>query len=142
MRSCLRRAEVDAAPGPGGVWVPDGHAIRAGQRLFATSRPRMVEILQLLEAGGYMMTPSQADLEGPMSEAIAKYYQGAGVPADERIQLFRLAWDLVGDRFGIRQQLYESDVPADMVHTMASDYQSYDLQAAVARAQMFLDPTL
>lgn len=35
MRSCLRRAEVDATPGAGGVWVPEGHAIRAGQRLFA-----------------------------------------------------------------------------------------------------------
>ncbi len=138
MRSCLRRAEVDAMPGPGGVWVPNGNAIRAGQRLFAECHPRMVEILQLLGAGGYMMTPSQADIEGPMSEAIAKYYQGAGIPADERIELFRLAWDVVGDRFGMRQQLYESDVPTDRVHAMAGDYQAYDLQAAVARAQAFL----
>ncbi len=142
MRSCLRRAEVDARPGPGGVWVPDGHAIQAGQRLYATSHPCMVEILQLLGAGGYMMTPSQGDVEGPMSEAIAKYYQGVGVPANERIQLFRLAWDLIGNRFGMRQQLYESDVPTDIIHTMASDYQHYDLQAAVARAQMFLDATI
>ena len=141
MRSCLRRAEVDAMPGPGGVWVPHGHAIRAGQRLFAGSHPRMVEILQLLGAGGYMMTPSQGDLKGSMSEAIAKYDQGAGVPADERIQLFRLAWDVVGDRLGMRQQLYESDVPADMVRTMAGEYQDYDLQAAVARAQACLHPS-
>ncbi len=141
MRSCLRRAEVDAIAGPGGVWVPDRNGIRAGQRLFAGVHPRIIEILQLLGAGGYMMTPSQADVEGPMSEAIAKYYQGAGVPADERIQLFRLAWDVVGDRFGMRQQLYESDVPADMVHAMACDYQAYDLQTAVARAQAFLHPS-
>jgi 4-hydroxyphenylacetate 3-monooxygenase len=139
MRSCLRRAEVDAIVGPGSVWVPNGQAIQAGQRLFATCHPRMVEILQLLGAGGYMMTPSQADLEGPMSDAIARYYQGADVPADERIQLFRLAWDVVGDRFGMRQQLYESEVPADFVHTMAGDYQNYDLHPAVARAQAFLN---
>ncbi len=99
----------------------------------------MVEILQLLGAGGYMMTPSQADLEGPMSEAIAKYYQGAGVPADERIQLFRLAWDMVGDWFGMRQQLYESEVPADLANAMANDYRTYDRQAAVSQVRKFLD---
>ncbi len=87
MRSCLRRAEVDATVGAGGVWVPEGHAIRAGQRLFAGCHPRMVEILQLPGAGGFMMTPSEADIQGPMSEAIAKYYQGAGVPADERMSV-------------------------------------------------------
>lgn len=76
-----------------------------------------------------------------MSEAIAKYYQGAGVPADERIRLFRLAWDVVGDRLGMRQQLYESEIPADGVHAMACDYRDYDLDAAVARAQAFLSPT-
>ncbi len=140
MRSCLRRAEVDAAVGAGGVWVPEGNAIRAGQRLFAGCHPRMVEILQLLGAGGFMMTPSKSDIQGPMSEAIAKYYQGAGVPADERIRLFRLAWDLVGDRFGMHQQLYESEAPADLVHTMAGDYQAYDLGFAVKCAQAFLCP--
>lgn len=141
MRSCLRRAEVDAAAGAGGVWVPEGNAIQAGKRLFAGCHPRMVEILQLLGAGGYMMTPSEADIQGPMSKAIAKYYQGAGVPARERIRLFRLAWDVVGDRFGMHQQLYESEIPADAVHAMASDYQAYDLSAAVERAQAFLSPT-
>jgi len=141
MRSCLRRAEVDAMPGPGGVWMPNGHAIRAGQRLFAGFHPRMVKIVQFLGAGGASMLSYQADLEGPMSEAITKYDRGAGAPADERMQLFRLAWDMVGDGFGMRQQLYGSDVPPDVVRTMAGDYQGYDLQAAVARAQAFLTPS-
>ncbi len=140
MRSCLRRAEVDATAGAGGVWVPEGHAIRAGQRLFAGSHPRMVEILQLLGAGGFMMTPSEADIQGPMADAIAKYYQGAGVPADERIRLFRLAWDIVGDHLGMQQQIYESEIPADAVHAMASDYQAYDFGAVVALAKAFLTP--
>lgn len=139
MRSCLRRAEVDAMAGPGGAWMPDGDAIRAGQRLFAGFHHCMVEMLQLLGAGGYMMLPSHTGFEGPMSATIAKSYQAAGVPADERIQLFRLAWDMVGGRFGMRQQLYESDVPADFVHAMAGDYQGYDLQPAMARAQAFFN---
>jgi 4-hydroxyphenylacetate 3-monooxygenase len=98
----------------------------------------MVKIVQLLGAGGAALPPYQAGLEEPMSEVIAKYDRGVSVPVDERMQLFRLAWDVVGDCFGIRQQLYEADVPADVVRTMAGDYQGYDLQGAVARAQAFL----
>ncbi len=56
-------------------------------------------------------------------------------------RLFRLAWDVVGDRLGMRQQLYESEIPADGVHAMACDYQAYNLGAAVERAKAFLSPT-
>jgi aromatic ring hydroxylase len=139
MRSCLRRAEVDAVAGPGGAWMPEGSAIRAGQRLFAGFQPHMVDMLQLLGANGYAIHPSHADLQGPMSEALAEYDQGAGVPADEQLQLFRLAWDVLGDRGGVHAQIYDPDAPADVVRAMASDYQSYNLQAAVARAQAFFN---
>ena len=138
LRSCLRRAEVDATPAWGGVVVPQGDAIQAGQRLFAALHPRLIEILQLLGAGGYMMAPSEADLHGPMSEAIATYYQGAGVPACERIQLFRLAWDVVGDSFASRQQLNERELSGDPAHLMAAQYREYDTSAAVSQVRALL----
>jgi aromatic ring hydroxylase len=119
--------------------MPEGSAIRAGQRLFAGFQPHMVDMLQLLGANGYAIHPSHADLQGPMSEALAEYDQGAGVPADEQLQLFRLAWDVLGDRGGVHAQIYDPDAPADVVRAMASDYQSYNLQAAVARAQAFFN---
>lgn len=138
LRSCLRRAEVDATPALGGVFVPQGDAIQAGQRLFAALHPRLIEILQLLGAGGYMMTPSEADMHGPMSQAIANYYQGAGVAAYERIQLFRLAWDVVGDSFASRQQLNEREFSGDPVYLMAAQYREYDTSAAVSKVRALL----
>ncbi len=139
IRACLRRAEVDAVLGPGGVLTPQEDAFRAGQRLYAGLHPRMIEILQLLGAGGDMMPPSEADVHGPMAEDIAPYDQGAGVPATERIQLFRLAWDIVKDGFGARQQLYECDFAGDPLHLMASQYLGYDTSAAVERVQALLE---
>ena len=139
MRSCLRRAEVDAIAGPGGAWMPDGHAIRVGQRLFAGCHADMAEMLQLLGVGGYAVHPSHADRQGPMSERLAKSYQEAGVPADKQLQLFRLARDVLGNRCSRCSQVYDPDVPADVVRTMAGDYQGYNLKYAVARAQAFFN---
>ena len=139
MQSCLRRAEVDAAVGPGGVWTPNAQAIRAGRRLFAGSHPRMVELLQVLGAGSHMIAPRHADFEGSMSQALANYELDSDAQADEQQLLFRLAWDVMGGRFGMRHPLFESDIPADVERVMADDYQRYDFQPAQARLRALLD---
>jgi aromatic ring hydroxylase len=138
LRSCLRRAEVDAVL-YGSVIYPQGDAIRAALRLFPTWYPRMIEIMQLLGAGGYMMTPSERDLRSPVAGTIARYYRGASVSATERIQLFRLAWDIVGDSFGARQQLYERYFSGDPVSLMASRYLDYNKNSAVERVRALLE---
>jgi 4-hydroxyphenylacetate 3-monooxygenase len=134
LRSCLRRAEVDAVAS-NGVLHPQGDAVAAALRLFPRLYPRMIEILQLLGAGGYLITPSARDLEGPMAESIVKYYQGAAVSAAERIQLLRLAWDIVGDSFGARQQLDERYAAGDPVQLLAACYLDYEKTAAVERVR-------
>jgi 4-hydroxyphenylacetate 3-monooxygenase len=113
-------------------------ALHCSRNLFPKWYPRMVEILQLLGAGGFMMTPSQAALKGPLGDTIARYYQGAQGTARERIQLFRLAWDLVGEAIGSRQELYECFFSGDPVRNLASRYRMYDLSACVAHVNRLL----
>jgi aromatic ring hydroxylase len=139
LRSCRRRAEVDAVVGSNGVVYPQGDAVHAALRLFPMVYPRLIEILQWLGAGGYMMTPSAHDLQSPIAEALAKYYQGAGVSATRRIQLLRLAWDIVGESFGARQQLHERYIAGDPVHMLARRYLDYDITAAVERVHTLLE---
>jgi 4-hydroxyphenylacetate 3-monooxygenase len=74
-----------------------------------------------------------------MAQAVATYYQGAGVAARERIQLFRLAWDVVGDSFASRQQLNEREFLGDPVHLMAAQYREYDTSTAVSKVRALLD---
>ena len=38
---------------------------------------------------------------------IDRYYRGTGVDAEERIKLWKLAWDAIGSEFGARQELFE-----------------------------------
>jgi 4-hydroxyphenylacetate 3-monooxygenase len=139
LRSCQRRAEVDAVMGANGVLYPQGDAVHAALRLFPMVYPRLIEILQRLGAGGYMMMPSAGALQSPLAEAITQCYQGATVSATARMQLFRLAWDLVGESFGARQQLYERYGVGDPAHMLAARYLDYDKTAAVERVQTLLE---
>jgi 4-hydroxyphenylacetate 3-monooxygenase len=79
------------------------------------------------------------DLESSIGDALAQYYQGAGVTAGRRIQRWRLAWDIVGESFGARQQLYERYVAGDPVHMLARRYLDYDKTAAVERVHTLLE---
>ena len=51
--------------------------------------------MRTLGAGGLMMTPSDADVRGPIAPDIERYYQAAVAPADRRIGLSALANDAV-----------------------------------------------
>jgi 4-hydroxyphenylacetate 3-monooxygenase oxygenase component len=107
VRACTRAAEVDCVAGPGGTVIPGREPIWVIRSLVPTLFPRMAEILQLLGASGYMSAPSAAELQGGASPDIYRYYQGATIPADQRIELFRLGWELSCSSFAGRQVLYE-----------------------------------
>jgi 4-hydroxyphenylacetate 3-monooxygenase len=141
MRACLRAAEADARCTDAGVMYPATEPLTTARTLFPVFYPRMVEVLQLLGAGGYMMTPSARDVEGPQREDIARYFQAAGAPAQERIHLFRLAWDIVGSAFGSRQLLYERYFSGDPVRLTAGRYVSYDKAPLIERVRAFLQQT-
>jgi 4-hydroxyphenylacetate 3-monooxygenase oxygenase component len=138
LRSCLRRAEVDAIA-VGGVLYPQGDAVHAALRLCSMFSPRLLDILQLLGAGGYMTTPSARDLQSPVAEAIARYYQGAALPVAQRIQCLRLAWEIVGESVGVRQQLHERYFAGDPVSMMATRYLDYDKTTAVERVRALVE---
>ena len=77
-----------------------------------------------------MLTPTEADVDGPQAESIGRYYQGAAINARDRIQLFRMAWDLTGSQWGSRQTLYERFFNGDVVRLRQGRYASYDYTQA------------
>ena len=117
-RAFMRAAEADAAPleGAEGIW-PAPEPWIAMRHWYPDAYDRVAAIVQQLAASGLMLTPSEADLGGPLAADIEKYYQGAQIPAPERVRLFRLAWDLIGTQFGSRQTLYERYFNGDVVHS-------------------------
>ncbi|HEV8141960.1 MAG TPA: 4-hydroxyphenylacetate 3-hydroxylase C-terminal domain-containing protein, partial [Methylomirabilota bacterium] len=111
-----------------GVWVPGGHGLRAFHLQTGKVYSRFVEIVQTLAAGGFFYAPSEADLANPdVRPYIDKYVRGReGISAEERIALFKLAWDVTGDSFAQRMQQYVRFYSGDPIRLTAGFYMQYE----------------
>lgn len=140
VRAYLRAAEADAAPLPGaeGLW-PAPEPWIAMRHWYPEAYARIAVIIEQLAAAGLMLTPSEADLHGPIAADISRYYQGAGLDARARVRLFRLAWDLIGTQFGSRQTLYERFFNGDVVQLRQRRYATYDYRRADAALRQFME---
>ncbi len=98
---------------------------------------RIVKVVQVIGAGGLLINPTHEDLGSEVGTDIATYYRGAGVDAESRIHLSKLAWDATGTQFGQRMLQYERYYAGDPVRVAATLYmrQNVDeLMALVKRA--------
>jgi 4-hydroxyphenylacetate 3-monooxygenase len=119
--------------------TPSWPALDAARNMFPWMYPKMIEIIQLLGASGLMGRPVKADLDsGELRPLIEKYYQAARLPAEDRIRLFRLAWDLALSSFGARQVLYERFFFGDPVRMQMATFGSHDRQPVMDRVREFL----
>lgn len=124
--SLVQRSESEAQMSEWGNLCPAIEPIQAFRVCFPKINARAIEAIQTLGGGGFFSTPSEADLNSPVAGDIARYLRGAGVTAERRISLLKLAWDVTGDAFGQRQMLYERYHAGDPVRIAASQYQTYD----------------
>ena len=121
-------ADAMAYEGPDGVWNPGGFGLRAFHLQTMRIYRRMVEIIQTLAAGGFFSVPTEADMKNPeIRPMIDKYLRGKpGVSAEERIKLFKLAWDITGESFAQRMQQYVHFYSGDPIRLTAGTYLAYD----------------
>jgi aromatic ring hydroxylase len=104
---------------------------------------RMVEILRQVGASGIVMQPSEADLANPeLRPYLEKYMRGRGWSVDEKSRLFRLAWDLAADSFGMRQELYEYLHGGDITRNRTNLYLAYDRSRVVERIKEMISKPL
>jgi 4-hydroxyphenylacetate 3-monooxygenase len=140
MKACIRASEADAKLDQYGVMTPSRPPLDTARNLFPKMYPRMVEILQLLGASGFMAIPSEADLlNSELRPFIDKYYQARNANAYDRIKLFRLAWDVACSSFGGRQVLYERFFFGDPIRMMSALYNVTDKKPYMERVKAFLD---
>jgi 4-hydroxyphenylacetate 3-monooxygenase oxygenase component len=127
-RAVFYGAEAMAQRMPNGVWLPGGPGLRAFHLQTGKIYGRFVEIVQTLAAGGFFYAPSEADLASPeVRPLIDRYVRGrTGVPAEERIALFKLAWDATGESFAQRMAQYVRFFSGDPIRLTAGFYTQYD----------------
>jgi 4-hydroxyphenylacetate 3-monooxygenase len=134
MRACIRAAEADAAIDQWGVMCPSILPVESTRNLMMTAYPRMLEIIQLLGSSSFLLTPSEADFDGPLKADIEQYLATDNIEARDRVKLFRLAWDLTGSAFGSRQELYErffASDPLTRARAMAAVYPKAEMMERV-----------
>lgn len=138
MKAFVRASEADAAVDEWGVMTPAWAPLNAARHIFPKTYPRLVEIIQLLGASGLMAIPEEADLHSDIRPDIDKYLVARNLEAEERLRLFRLAWDASLSAFGSRQVLYERYFFGDPVRMASVYYSTYDKSPMVERVKALL----
>ena len=138
-KALLRAAEADAALDEWGVMCPAEMPLMIARHLFIRMYPRMGEILQLMGSSSLMALPTEADLKGPLAGELAAYLDTDTATAEERVRLFRLAWDTCCSAFGSRQILYERFFQGDAYRNVVLLNGLYDKEPATAFVREFLD---
>lgn len=138
-RAALRAAELDAYEWGNGVWFPDPRPLRALRPTLPRWFPRVNEILTLSGGHNLLTTPTAAELANPdLRPLIDTYYQAAKGSAEERVRLFRLAWDFVGTGLAGRGELYERFYLASASRNYQLAHRGSPKERALALVDRFL----
>lgn len=134
-------AEAGAYATPGGLVAP---AESYGLGCFSAQiSGRVVEVVRQIGASGILMQPSEADLASPeLRPYLETYMRGKDIGVDQKSRLFRVAWDLIGDGFGSRQELYEYLHRGDLAAGRVRMYKRYDRADVDARLRALIDAPL
>ncbi|WP_083235836.1 4-hydroxyphenylacetate 3-monooxygenase, oxygenase component [Halomonas caseinilytica] len=138
MKAFKTASEAGARTNVFGMLVPDWDPLDAARFIFPRLYPRMVEIVQELGASGLVALPTKEDLQGPLREDIKKYFQSARLEAQDKIDLYRLAWDASLSAFAARQIQYERFFFGDPVQMSSRIFRNKSCSEAMHRVENFL----
>lgn len=126
MEALVIKAEYEARVDDTGIMIPNRQPLYVAVNQFQELYPRFTEVIQQLGASGMMTIPKQEDFSSEVGEHLQHFLQGWEVKGEERVELFRLAWDLTMSSFGSRQTLYERFFFGDPIRLSQTIYQIYD----------------
>ena len=137
-KALLRTAEAEAEVDEWGIMSPPYMPLLVARRSFIRMYPRMAEILHLLGSSSLMALPTEADMNGPLADEIHRYLETDTASAEDRVKLFRLAWDVCCSAFGSRQVLYERYFGGDAQSNATLMYSLFDRQPMSEWVREFL----
>lgn len=139
-RAAIVAAEAEAREWPSGLWTCDVRPLHALRSTLPKWFPRVNEILRLIGSHNLLAAPTAAQLADPdLRPLIDRYLPGAkGMAAEERIRIFRLAWDFAGSALASRNEQYERFYLASSARNLARHLQFTDRRRADTLVQRFL----
>ena len=140
MRSHMFRAEHNASIDKYGNMTPDFAPLNAARNWYPKMYQRIVEIIRILGSSGLMAIPTEADFDNAeIGHLMHRFNQGANIDGYDRVQLYRLAWDIAISAFGNRQALYEYYFFGDPVRMSNVYYDMYSKEPYKEMVKEFLN---
>lgn len=102
--------------------------------------PRALHLLRVLVGAGVVQVPSSLhDLTSPRTGPyVERYGRSPGISAQERIKLFKLAWDVIGSEFAGRHYQYEMFYAGAPFVAKGYVYDNYGFDEPVRDVEDFL----
>ena len=125
MKALLEKSENDAELDEWGSMRPSIIPLQVASNIFPKIYPRFSEIIQLIGASGMISLPTENAFDSEIGSELDQYLQADGMNAEDRVKIFRLAWDLTMSSFGTRQTQYERYFFGDPIRLSSNLYKNY-----------------
>ncbi|WP_301108583.1 4-hydroxyphenylacetate 3-monooxygenase, oxygenase component [Sporosarcina sp.] len=139
LKALLDKSVQDASLDQWGFMRPSLTPLQVASNLSPKIFPRFSEIIQLIGASGMVALPTENDFQSAIEPDLAKYLQGATKTAEERVKIFRIAWDLTMSSFGSRQTQYERYFFGDPIRLASQLYRAYSKKDGMSLLSHLLD---
>ena len=116
----------------GPYYVPDRHPLYTAQVMAQEFYPEIMNTLRDLAGGSPIMLPSSAkDFANPeIADYIDRSQSSVGPETQERVKLFKLAWDAIGSEFASRHIQFELFYAGAGYVVRNNSYRTYDWDRA------------
>lgn len=133
-------AEATCVLDPHGVARPNPRFLYGAGAQQAEVYPRALHLVRQLAGGGLIQVPASVHelLNPDTAPDIKRYIRSTGVPSEERIKLFKLAWDMIGSEFGSRHHQYEMFYNGAPYVAKGYAFRNYGYEEAVAMVDTFM----
>lgn len=140
VEASLVAAEAKAAPDERGIVVPERRFLYGAMGLQSEVYPRVLQIVRELVGGGVIQLPSSRHelLADETADDMRRYVRAKGHPTEDRVQLLKLAWDMVGSEFGSRHHQYEMFYAGPPFVAKAMSLRHYDFSGPLETVDGFL----
>ena len=125
----------------GPYFVPDRKLLYAAHVLSQQFYPELVAAVRDFSGANMIMMPSSvADFDNPeTAEYIQRTQRSPVIEPQDKVKLFKLAWDAVGSEFGSRQAQYEMFYAGGPFVTRGRSFNNYDWGSVTGMVDGLLD---
>jgi 4-hydroxyphenylacetate 3-monooxygenase len=139
----VRATEAAFEPLGNGFVRPNAKLMYATMANAGPTYMSAIEILRTICGGGVIQVPSSVDdfFDAEAGADIRRYVKSPGVPAEDRVKLFKLAWDVIGSEFAGRHQQYEMFYSGGPQVAKAYAFRNFDWGAGAGMVERLLSET-